>query len=244
MVLVKILEQTADAYLSEKVTHAIVTVLACEHLVCIFFTDFNDAQRQATKDAGTIVGLQDLCIISKPTAAAIAYGLNKKGGESQIIVIDYLVKLYKKKTGTYVTSNQRALGKLKREVEKAKCMLSSQQSTRIEIESFEDGDEFSETLTRAKFKELNMDLFSKTTKPVVQVLKDANVEEVDEVVLVVVLPVFPRSSNSSRNFSAARSLPKVSTPTRPLGMVLLFKVVFYRAKLEVKILSLPSYPRY
>jgi heat shock protein 5 len=58
-------------------------------------------------------------------------------------VIDYLVKLYKKKTGTYVTSNQGALGKLKREVDQAKRMLSSQQSTRIKIKSFEDGDEFS-----------------------------------------------------------------------------------------------------
>jgi heat shock protein 5 len=75
------------------------------------------------------------------------------------------------------------MGKLKCEVEKAKCTLSSQQSTRIEIESFEDGNDFSEMLTRAKFEELNMDLFRKTTKPVEQVLKDAKVnkEDVDEV---------------------------------------------------------------
>jgi heat shock protein 5 len=185
--------------------------------------DFNDAQRQATKDAGTIAGLQVLRIINEPTAAAIAYGLNKKGGESQIIVydlgggtfdvsllsiddgvfevlatagdthlggedfdnrvMDYMIKAYKKKTGTDVTTNLRAIGKLKREVEKAKRTLSSQQSTRIEIESFEDGNDFSETLTRAKFEELNMDLFRKTMKPVEQVLKDANVkkEDVDEV---------------------------------------------------------------
>jgi heat shock protein 5 len=76
------------------------------------------------------------------------------------------------------------MGKLKREVEKAKRTLSSQQSTRIEIESFENGNDFSETLTRAKFEELNMDLFRKTKKPVEQVLKDAkvnNLEDVDEV---------------------------------------------------------------
>ncbi|KAJ7079552.1 heat shock protein 70 family [Mycena belliarum] len=215
MVLVK-MKETAEAYLGEKVTHAVVTVPAY----------FNDAQRQATKDAGTIAGLTVLRIINEPTAAAIAYGLNKKGGESQIIVYDlgggtfdvsllsiddgvfevlatagdthlggedfdnrvmeYLIKSYKKKTGTDVTGNLRALGKLKREVEKAKRTLSSQQSTRIEIESFEDGNDFSETLTRAKFEELNMDLFRKTMKPVEQVLKDANVkkEDVDEVVLV------------------------------------------------------------
>ncbi|KAF7326861.1 hypothetical protein MVEN_02580000 [Mycena venus] len=214
MVLTK-MKETAEAYLGEKVTHAVVTVPAY----------FNDAQRQATKDAGTIAGLTVLRIINEPTAAAIAYGLNKKGGESQIIVYDlgggtfdvsllsiddgvfevlatagdthlggedfdnrvmeYFTKLYKKKTGTDVTSNLRAMGKLKREVEKAKRTLSSQQSTRIEIESFEDGNDFSETLTRAKFEELNMDLFRLTMKPVEQVLKDANVkkEDIDEIVL-------------------------------------------------------------
>jgi heat shock protein 5 len=205
MVLTK-MKETAEAYLGKKVTHAVVTVPAY----------FNDAQRQATKDAGTIAGLQVLRIINEPTAAAIAYGLDKKGGESQIIVydlgggtfdvsllsiddgvfevlatagdthlggedfdnrvIDYLVKVYKKKTGTDVFKNLRAMGKLKR-------TLSSQQSTRIEIESFEDGNDFSETLTRAKFEELNMDLFRKTMKPVEQVLKDANLkkEDIDEV---------------------------------------------------------------
>jgi len=85
-----------------------------------------------------------------------------------------------------VTSNLRAMGKLKREVEKAKRTLSSQMSTRLEIESFDEGEDFSETLTRAKFEELNMDLFRKTMKPVEQVLKDANVkkEDIDDVVLV------------------------------------------------------------
>lgn len=133
-------------------------------------------------------------------------------------VIEYFTKLYKKKTGTDVSGNLRALGKLKREVEKAKRTLSSQQSTRIEIESFEGGNDFSETLTRAKFEELNLDLFRKTMKPVEQVLKDAGVkkEDVDEVRLFLIvsppfptltfvvarlslsvaLPVFPRSSSS------------------------------------------------
>ncbi|KAH9948495.1 heat shock protein 70 [Amylocystis lapponica] len=210
------MKETAEAYLGKTVTHAVVTVPAY----------FNDAQRQATKDAGTIAGLQVLRIINEPTAAAIAYGLDKKGGESQIIVYDlgggtfdvsllsiddgvfevlatagdthlggedfdnrvmeYMIKQYKKKSGTDVTGNLRALGKLKREVEKAKRTLSSQQSTRLEIESFEGGNDFTETLTRAKFEELNMDLFRKTMKPVEQVLKDANLkkEDIDEIVLV------------------------------------------------------------
>ena len=147
------MKETAEAYLGRSVSHAVVTVPAY----------FNDAQRQATKDAGTIAGLQVLRIINEPTAAAIAYGLDKKGGESQIIVydlgggtfdvsllsiddgvfevlatagdthlggedfdnrvIDYLVKQYKKKTGTDVTPNLRAMGKLKREVEKVRRVL-------------------------------------------------------------------------------------------------------------------------
>jgi len=191
--------------------------------LCHFLTDFNDAQRQATKDAGTIAGLHILRVMNEPTAAAIAYGLDKKGPESKVIVydlgggtfdvsllsiedqvfevlatagdthlggedfdnrvIDYFVKSYEKKSGTDVGKNHRALGKLKREVEKAKRTLSSQQSARIEIESFEGGNDFADTLTRAKFEELNMDLFRKTMKPVEQVLKDAKVkrEEIDEV---------------------------------------------------------------
>jgi heat shock protein 5 len=77
-----------------KVTHAVVTVPACKLIfVSPFLThecwsDFNDAQRQAAKDAGTIAGLQVPGIINEPTAAAIAYGLNKKGGESQVIAYD------------------------------------------------------------------------------------------------------------------------------------------------------------
>jgi endoplasmic reticulum chaperone BiP len=128
-------------------------------------------------------------------------------------VIDYLVKNYKKKTGTDVTSNLRAMGKLKREVEKAKRTLSSQQSVRIEIESFEGGNDFSETLTRAKFEELNMDLFRKTMKPVEQVLKDANVkkEDVDEVISVFTLLVSPYADNAHQVVLVGGStrIPKV-----------------------------------
>ncbi|KAF9074519.1 heat shock protein 70 family [Rhodocollybia butyracea] len=243
MVLIK-MKETAEAYLGEKVTHAVVTVPAY----------FNDAQRQATKDAGTIAGLQILRIINEPTAAAIAYGLNKKAGESQIIVydlgggtfdvsllsiddgvfevlatagdthlggedfdnrvMDFLVKSYKKKTGTDVSKNLRALGKLKREVEKAKRTLSSQQSTRIEIESFEDGNDFSETLTRAKFEELNMDLFRKTMKPVEQVLKDANVkkEDIDEIVLVGGSTRIPKVQQLLKEFFGGKEPSKGINP--------------------------------
>jgi len=210
------MKSIAEDYLGKKVTNAVVTVPAY----------FNDAQKQATKDAGTIAGLNVLRIVNEPTAAAIAYGLDKTDGEHQIIVYDlgggtfdvsllsiengvfevlatsgdthlggedfdfrvvrHLIKTFKKKHGIDVTDNNKAISKLKREVEKAKRTLSSQISTRIEIDSFVDGIDLSEPLTRAKFEELNMELFKKTLKPVEQVLKDAGVkkEEIDDVVLV------------------------------------------------------------
>ncbi|KAF4620767.1 hypothetical protein D9613_000536 [Agrocybe pediades] len=210
------MKETAEAYLGHSVTHAVITVPAY----------FNDAQRQATKDAGEIAGLTVLRVLNEPTAAALAYGLDKKGKESKVIVydlgggtfdvsllsiedgafevlatagdthlggedfdnqvIDYFVKEYKKKTDTDVSKNQRAMGKLKKAVENAKRILSTQQSTKIEIESFENGQDFSDTLTRAKFEELNLALFKKTMKPVEQVMKDAGVKksEIDEIVLV------------------------------------------------------------
>ncbi|XP_043068323.1 endoplasmic reticulum chaperone BiP-like [Drosophila bipectinata] len=210
------MKETAEAYLAKKVTHAVVTVPAY----------FNDAQRQATKDAGVIAGLQVLRIINEPTAAAIAYGLNKKEGEKNVLVfdlgggtfdvsllnidngvfevvatngdthlggedfdqrvIDHFIKLYKKKKGKDIRKNNRAVQKLRREVEKAKRALSGSHQVRIEIESFFQGDDFSETLTRAKFEELNLDLFRSTLKPMQKVLEDAdmNKKDLDEIVLV------------------------------------------------------------
>lgn len=215
MVLSK-MKEIAEGYLGKTVTHAVVTVPAY----------FNDAQRQATKDAGTIAGLNVLRVVNEPTAAAIAYGLDKTGDERQIIVydlgggtfdvsllsidngvfevlatagdthlggedfdmrvVDHFVKLWNKKHGVDVTKDNKAMSKLKREVEKAKRTLSSQMSTRIEIEAFHEGKDFSETLTRAKFEELNMDLFKRTLKPVEQVLKDAKVKksDINDIVLV------------------------------------------------------------
>jgi len=77
MILIK-MKEIAEAYLGREVNHAVVTVPAY----------FNDAQRQATKDAGTISGLEVLRIINEPTAAAIAYGMDKKSGEKNIVVFD------------------------------------------------------------------------------------------------------------------------------------------------------------
>ncbi|KAJ3192547.1 ATPase with role in protein import into the ER, partial [Entophlyctis luteolus] len=210
------MKEIAESYLGQKVVNAVVTVPAY----------FNDAQRQATKDAGTIAGLNVARIINEPTAAAIAYGLDKTDKERNILVydlgggtfdvsvltidngvfevlatngdthlggedfdnrlIDHFVKTYKKKTKKDCTKDKKSMGKLKREVEKAKRALSSQMSVKVEIESFYDGDDFSETLTRAKFEELNIDLFKKTLKPVENVMKDAGLDknEIHEIVLV------------------------------------------------------------
>lgn len=215
MVLVK-MKQIAEAYLGKSIKDAVVTVPAY----------FNDAQRQATKDAGTIAGLNVVRIINEPTAAAIAYGMDETGGEKTILVFDlgggtfdvtvltvdngvfevlatngdthlggedfdhrimeHFLRLFKKKTGRDASKDKRSLGKLRREVERAKRTLSTQHQVTVEIESFFDGEPLRETLTRARFEDLNMDLFKKTLAPVQRVLEDSKMKkhEIDEVVLV------------------------------------------------------------
>lgn len=238
------MKEIAESFLGKTVTHAVVTVPAY----------FSDAQRQATKDAGTIAGLNVLRVVNEPTAAAIAYGLDKTGDERQVIVYDlgggtfdvsllsidngvfevlatagdthlggedfdhrvmeYFVKQYNKKNNTDVKKDLKAMGKLKREVEKAKRTLSSQMSTRIEIEAFHNGEDFSETLTRAKFEELNVDLFKKTLKPVEQVLKDAKVKksEVDDIVLVGGSTRIPKVQALLEEFFAGKKASKGINP--------------------------------
>merc|ERR1719436_1642354 len=210
------MKSTAESYLGHPVTHAVVTVPAY----------FDDSQRQATKDAGTIAGMTVARIINEPTAAAIAYGLDKQNRETNIVVYDlgggtfdvslltldegvfevlatngdthlggqdfdqnviaFLMKTFKKKHKVDITNNLRAMAKLRREVEKAKRALSSQHQVKIEIDNFAEGVDFSETLTRARFEELNNDLFRKTLKPVQTVMKDSGLKksEIDEIVLV------------------------------------------------------------
>ncbi|GMH11360.1 hypothetical protein Nepgr_013201 [Nepenthes gracilis] len=210
------MKETAESYLGKKIKHAVVTVPAY----------FNDAQRQATKDAGTIAGLDVARIINEPTAAAIAYGLDNKGGEKNILVydlgggtfdvsiltidngvfevlatsgdthlggedfdhrvMDYFIKLIKKKYNKDISKDNKALGKLKRECERAKRALSNQHQVRVEVESLFPGIDFSEPLTRARFEELNMDLFKKTMGPVKRALEDAGIKKTDihEIILV------------------------------------------------------------
>merc|ERR1712072_13885 len=214
MILTK-MKETAENYLGKEVKHAVITVPAY----------FNDAQRQSTKDAGTISGLNVLRIINEPTAAAIAYGLDKKSEQNILVydlgggtfdvslltidngvfevvatngdthlggedfdqrVMEHFIKLYKKKKGKDLRKDVRAVQKLRREVEKAKRALSAAHQVRVEVESLFEGEDFSETLTRAKFEELNMDLFKGTLKPVQKVMEDADMtkKDIDEIILV------------------------------------------------------------
>jgi len=209
------MKEIAETYLGKKVTHAVVTVPAY----------FNDGQRQSTKDAGTIAGLNVMRIINEPTAAAIAFGLNK-ADERNILVFDlgggtfdvsvltidrgvfevlatngdthlggedfdqrvmeYMLKQFQKKEGKDASKDKKALQKLRRETERAKIALSSAPSTTIEIENFFEGKDLNEKLTRAKFEDLNMDLFRKTMGPLEKVLADAKLRKTDihDVVLV------------------------------------------------------------
>lgn len=254
------MKETAESYLGKPVTNAVITVPAY----------FNDAQRQATKDAGTIAGLNILRVVNEPTAAAIAYGLDARGEERQIIVYDlgggtfdvslltidngvfevqatagdthlggedfdqrvinHFVKRYNKEKNVDISEDLKTMGKLKREVEKAKKTLSSQISTRLEIESFFHGEDFSETLTRAKFEELNIDLFKRTLKPVEQVLRDAKMKkgDIDDIVLVGGSTRIPKVQAMLEEFFDGKKVSKSINPD---------EAVAYGAAVQAGVLS-------
>ncbi|KFH46699.1 Heat shock 70 kDa protein-like protein [Hapsidospora chrysogenum ATCC 11550] len=216
MVLTK-MRETAEAYLGGTVNNAVVTVPAY----------FNDSQRQATKDAGLIAGLNVLRIINEPTAAAIAYGLDRKvDGERNVLIFDlgggtfdvslltieegifevkstagdthlggedfdnrlvnHFVNEFKRKHKKDLSSNARALRRLRTACERAKRTLSSSAQTSIEIDSLFEGIDFYTSITRARFEELCQDLFRSTVQPVDRVLSDAKIDksQVHEIVLV------------------------------------------------------------
>ena len=218
MVLQK-LKADAEAYLGETITQAVITVPAY----------FNDSQRQATKDAGQIAGLEVLRIINDPTAAALAYGLDKKKDETIAVydlgggtfdisileigegvfevkatngdthlggddfdqkVIDWLIAEFKKTDGIDLSKDRMAIQRLKEAAEKAKCELSTAQSTEINL-PFVTADASGPkhlllTLTRAKLEQLVSDLIARTVGPCNQAMKDAGVkpEDIDEVIMV------------------------------------------------------------
>ena len=216
MVLTK-MRESAEAFLNESCKNAVVTVPAY----------FSDNQRQATKDAGSIAGLNVLRIINEPTAAAIAYGLDKKGaGERNVLIFDlgggtfdvslltidegvfevkatagdthlggedfdnklveYCAGDFLKKKGIDIRNNPRAMRRLRTQAEKAKRILSSSAQTTIEVDSLAESEDFSLTITRAKFEELCMSQFKETIPPVEKVLRDSQMSknQIHDVVLV------------------------------------------------------------
>ena len=203
------LKKTAEAYLGEKVTKAVITVPAY----------FNDSQRQATKNAGKIAGLEVERIINEPTAAALAYGLDKQEQTQTILVydlgggtfdvsilelgdgvfevkstsgnnklggddfdqriIDYIIKDIKKEYDVDLSDNKMALQRIKEEAEKAKKTLSTSSSVDIQLPFITAEINYETTLTRAKFEELIDDLVTSTLEPVRKALKDAKLSASD-----------------------------------------------------------------
>lgn len=260
MVLLK-MRETAEAYLGNSVKDAVVTVPAY----------FNDSQRQATKDAGIISGLNVMRIINEPTAAAIAYGLDKKGeGEKNVLIFDlgggtfdvslltieegifevkatagdthlggedfdnrlvnHFTQEFKRKNKKDLTSNARALRRLRTACERAKRTLSSAAQTSIEIDSLFEGIDFYTSITRARFEELCGDLFSHTIEPVEKVLRDAKIDKgsVNEIVLVGGSTRIPRVQKLLRDFFNGREPNKSINPD---------EAVAYGAAVQAAILS-------
>jgi molecular chaperone DnaK (HSP70) len=234
------MKEIAETYLGQEVKHAVVTVPAY----------FTDAQRQATKDAGTIAGLKVERVINEPTAAAIAYGLDKQDREENILVFDlgggtfdvtllaidngvfevratsgnthlggedfdqrlmeFCISQFKRQSGIDIKDDKRAIQRLRRQCEDAKRTLSTQTSTTIDCEALAQGEDFSTTVSRAKFEELNLDLFKKTMTPVTQVLKDAQMSkgDIDQVILVGGSTRIPKVQELLSDFFGGKTLNK------------------------------------
>nr|ABN09143.1 Heat shock protein Hsp70 [Medicago truncatula] len=218
MVLKK-MREIAENFLESPIENVVVTVPAY----------FNDSQRKATKDAGAIAGLNVMRIINEPTAAALAYGLQKRANcleERNIFIFDlgggtfdvslltiknnvfvvkatagdthlggedldnrivkYFVDEFKRKHNKDISGNPKALRRLRTACERAKRTLSFDIEAAIDIDALYEGIDFNSSVTRAKFEQLNMDLFEKCMETVESCLTDAkmNKSSVDDVVLI------------------------------------------------------------
>eukprot|EP00758_Cryptobia_borreli_P015717 Tbor_TRINITY_DN6046_c4_g4::TRINITY_DN6046_c4_g4_i1::g.10343::m.10343/K03283/HSPA1s; heat shock 70kDa protein 1/2/6/8 len=261
MVLTK-MKETAESYIGEKVTNAVVTVPAY----------FNDSQRQATKDAGTIAGLNVLRIINEPTAAAIAYGMDRKDevGEKIVMIfdlgggtfdvtllsidqgifevkatagdthlggedfdnrlVDYFATEFRTRTGKDVTTNARALRRLRTACERVKRNLSSSTTANIEIDGLMDGMDFFSKCTRARFEELCRDQFDRCLNPVKKTLADSGIDmkAVNDVVLVGGSTRIPRIQAIVSDFFNGKELNRSINPD---------EAVAYGAAVQAHILS-------
>ncbi|XP_045456580.1 major heat shock 70 kDa protein Ba-like isoform X18 [Melitaea cinxia] len=261
MVLTK-MKETAEAYLGTSVRDAVITVPAY----------FNDSQRQATKDAGAIAGLNVLRIINEPTAAALAYGLDKNlKGERNVLIFDlgggtfdvsiltidegslfevkatagdthlggedfdnrlvnHLADEFKRKYKKDLRSNPRALRRLRTAAERAKRTLSSSTEATIEIDALYEGIDFYTRVSRARFEELNSDLFRGTLEPVEKALKDAKMDksQIHDVVLVGGSTRIPKVQSMLQNFFCGKKLNLSINPD---------EAVAYGAAVQAAILS-------
>eukprot|EP00397_Hematodinium_sp_SG-2012_P007918 GEMP01007969.1.p1 GENE.GEMP01007969.1~~GEMP01007969.1.p1 ORF type:complete len:739 (+),score=189.29 GEMP01007969.1:68-2284(+) len=244
MVLLK-MKEIAETKLGQPVKKAVITTPAY----------FNDAQRQATKAAGQIAGLEVMRIINEPTAAAIAYGLDTKGNAAaNVLIFDlgggtfdvsilhiedgmfevkatggdthlggedfdndfvtFLAQELKRQTkgAVDITTDKKAMRRLKASAEKAKRDLSSNVVTKVEITV--EGEDYLVDATRAKFEQINKECFEKTLTTVKQVLKDAKMEtkDIDDVVLVGGSTRIPKIQALLQDFFGGRSLCKSINP--------------------------------
>ena len=220
MVLQKI-KKDAEAFLGEEVKQAVITVPAY----------FDDNQRQATKDAGEIAGLEVVRLVNEPTAASLAYGLDKQSKEMKILVYDFgggtldvtvmefgngvfevkstsgdtqlggtdmdfaivnfLLGEIKKQHNVDISKDNQAMQRLREAAEKAKIELSTVLSSDINLPFLTMGPgnapiHFTYSLTRAKLEDIVVSIVEKTTKPVMQALKDAKLEpnDISKIILV------------------------------------------------------------
>ncbi|TKY64858.1 Mediator of RNA polymerase II transcription subunit 37c [Spatholobus suberectus] len=262
MVLMK-MREIAEAYLEKPVKNAVVTVPAY----------FNDSQRKTTMDAGAIAGLNVMRIINEPTAAAIAYGLDKRSnyvGERNIFIFDlgggtfdvslltikdkvfqvkatagnthlggedfdnrvvnYFVQEFKRKNKVNISGNPRALRRLRNACERAKRTLSYAVSTIIEVDALFQGIDFCSPITRAKFEEINMELFEECMETVDRCLTDAKMDKgsVHDVVLVGGSSRIPKVQQLLQDFFEGKDLCKSINPD---------EAVAYGAAIQAALLS-------
>ena len=241
------LKKVAEDYLGEKVDRAVITVPAY----------FNDAQRQATKDAGEIAGLKVERIINEPTAAALAYGLEKKtnakiavfdlgGGTFDVSIldigdgvfevmatngdthlggddfdqrlIDYIADEFKKQESLDLRTDPMALQRLKEAAEKAKCELSQQKETSVNlpfITADQNGPKHLQvTITRATFEEICKDLFDRLRKPCEAALKDAKMapSDISDIVMVGGSTRIPKVQEITKEIFQTAELDKSINP--------------------------------
>ncbi len=220
-ILLQKIKKDSEAFLGEEVKKAVITVPAY----------FNDNQRQATKDAGEIAGLEVVRLVNEPTAASLAYGVDKLNKEMKILVYDFgggtldvtimefgngvfevkstngdtqlggtdmdaaiaafMLAELKKQAGVDISNDKQAMMRLREAGEKAKIELSTTLASEINLPFLTMGPgnapvHFTYSFTRAKLEEIVQPIVERTTKPVIQALKDAKLEprDIDKVILV------------------------------------------------------------